>query len=719
MGDDPLEEFADDPLDRERLSVRLTAVLGEIPGYTESAVVALVGPWGSGKTTLLNAVERKIRESSSWYVSRYNPWSYSTYESAVSGFFSELRSALPDDSLGSDRRGSVGRLGARLAPLGAVGGLAGVDASGILSEVSKLVAGDQSPEALRKRAEKELRTLDRPVLVVLDDLDRLEPGELLLTFKLVRLLGRLPNMYYLLSYDEATLEAVLGRTDLIGSGAGRARDYLEKMVQVRLDIPPLLAEQRDALINDRLSGLLQRHDVQLDEDANTRLQQAYGGCLIYYMTQPRAIKKLFTQVEVLWPQVKNEVDFVDFFLVTFLRSFERGAFDLMVKHRDELLGLSLLLGSSKESNSERWDRWVGSLAGAGVREANAIAVLLSELFLPLRSARENMTYGSDFFAPIEKRKGIGSSEYFDRYTQFSVPKKDLSDAVIVEAIAQLDEDGGDALETVSERMATDANLVVRKLRRLDESGVFLPEATIDLLAKFYRVAADQKSGPFGLSPDFYFIGLAIRILDRIEVPRALVVLDGISATPPGLLLASDVTRKAMSGEERDRGHRWVREATAVVQAHVERAIREAARMPLSEETSVYVIQYLWALRRFRDDSYVQDLLWELISGDGPWTLEDVLAAMVSVGSASDGRSSWPSLGELEASSVDSLLDLDKVLAVGPLEAADGSKTIDSFERRRAPVDFESRKRYAASVIERIRVARRSSEDEKGSGGPAD
>jgi hypothetical protein len=31
--------------------------------------------------------------------------------------------------------------------------------------------------------------------VILDDLDRLAPDELLLVFKLVRLLGRLPNIY--------------------------------------------------------------------------------------------------------------------------------------------------------------------------------------------------------------------------------------------------------------------------------------------------------------------------------------------------------------------------------------------------------------------------------------------------------------------------------------------------------------------------------------------
>jgi predicted KAP-like P-loop ATPase len=77
-----------------------------------------------------------------------------------------------------------------------------------------------------------------PVLVVLDDLDRLTPDELPLVFKLVRLVGRLPNVYYLLRYDERTLLDVLRRTDLVGDDEARGRDHLEKMVQVRLDLAP-------------------------------------------------------------------------------------------------------------------------------------------------------------------------------------------------------------------------------------------------------------------------------------------------------------------------------------------------------------------------------------------------------------------------------------------------------------------------------------------------
>ncbi len=101
--DDPLMDLATDVLDRGRLSLRIARVLQAVSRQTDSAVVALVGPWGSGKTTLLHAVHRDLLEQGGWYLARYNPWSYSTLDSAVVGFFAELRAALPEDALGTDR----------------------------------------------------------------------------------------------------------------------------------------------------------------------------------------------------------------------------------------------------------------------------------------------------------------------------------------------------------------------------------------------------------------------------------------------------------------------------------------------------------------------------------------------------------------------------------------------------------------------------------------
>ena len=377
--DDALKNLSGDQLHRGRLASRLARILSNVSEQSESAVVGLVGPWGSGKTSLLDAVEQRLRDNGGWHIANYNPWSYSSLPDAVIGFFSELSAALPEDTLQKERRAVLGAWAAKAAPLGAAGGLVGMDASGAIQAVAQLVSGDQSPEKLRNRAAAQLSSLERPVLVVLDDLDRLEPNELLLTFKLIRLLGRLPNVFYLLAYDEETLEAVLGSTALVGAGKNRARSYLEKMIQIRLDIPHLLDHDRATMLDSGLNQLLLRHSLDLDEDANSRLQQAWSTCLCSYMSQPRAIKKLLAQVDALWPEVAAEVDFVDFLLCTFLRTFERAAFDIMVANRSELVRASTFsaLGTAKENHADTWARWVGELGAAGVSRPQDVLTLMA------------------------------------------------------------------------------------------------------------------------------------------------------------------------------------------------------------------------------------------------------------------------------------------------------------------------------------------------------
>lgn len=711
FADDPLPDFGNDPLERDRLAQRLANVLGTVASQTESAVVALIGPWGSGKTTLLHAVERHIRKSNGWHLARYNPWSYTTLESAVDGFFAELRSALPEDALGTDRRAAVGRFGARIAPAGSLGGLVGVDGSAAIRELSQWIGGDQSPERLREKAAVELESLDRPVLVLIDDLDRLEPAELLLTFKLVRLLGRLPNVYYLLAYDEATLESVLQRSDLVGAESGRAREYLEKMVQVRLDVPPLLTGQRAELVQQSLNQVLQQHSVELDESDNVRLQQMWMYCLQDYLAQPRAVKKLFAQIDALWPEVVGEVDFVDFLAMTFLRTFERAAFNLVVEARDELVGAWSLstIGRDKESHRDRWDRWLKALKDAGVRRPEAVAILLSELFLPLRSARENASYGSHYSEEVTRRHGVGSEEFFDRYTQLGVPPGDVPESLIAQAIGELAAGGGPALAQIEALLSEDAAPVVRKLMRRAE-GHDLPRARmLELLGRHYVEAMEQKTGFMGLSAEFGMKLLAVTLLDGVPEDELPSLIGDLCQTLSGTALIADALHKITLAEEAEKDHRWRETALAQVRTAIESHIR-AASMRQLDESDEPLIHLLWVLRHLYGVEVVQPLLWDILQQSPTWRLEDLLALLVPVGTASDGRSSWESLGQFNAQSFDALLGVDRVLeTLGDAQGADFPES--EWERRRQPVTLEVRRRYALAVVSRLKREANSSNSE--------
>src|SRR5690606_21576351 len=78
---------------------------------------------------------------------------------------------------------------------------------------------------------KALSNIPKPIVVVLDDIDRLTTAEIRDVFKLVRLTANFPNIIYLLAFDRARVEQALGEHGIPG------RDYLEKILQIGIDLP--------------------------------------------------------------------------------------------------------------------------------------------------------------------------------------------------------------------------------------------------------------------------------------------------------------------------------------------------------------------------------------------------------------------------------------------------------------------------------------------------
>lgn len=697
--DDPVAPDGD-RIGRDALVRQLSRTLVAIADHSPSSVVALVGPWGSGKTSLIGAMVATLNDQG-WYVATHNPWSYSDYAGAVLGFFSSIRAAVPSTLLDSTWREDLGSWVSRIAPFGSIGQALGVDASTSLGAMGQLLAGDQSPDRLAQKARDGLSQLDHPLLVIVDDLDRLEPAELLFTFKLVRLLGRLPNVYYLIAYDEETLIDALKRTGLVGDDDGRARQYLEKMVQVRLEIPPLQEEQQRRLFNAGISDLLATHGITLTPDDVIRLGQMWQGCLAAYLDQPRAIKRLFTQVDAMWAEVSGEVDFVDFLAVTFLETFEAGCFDLMVRRRDELLE-SWTADYREQPHKDRWDRWIGALKEAGARRPSAIAGLMSEMFLVLRSARENMSYGPSWRPEVARRRGIGSEEYFDRYVQITVPEGDLPDQLVREAAGELRAGvGGPALVRLEPFWSADAAAVLSKLERIDQAEPLPVEATLRVLGVHYGVVNEQRPGLLGSANVVRVLQLARQIMNRLPLAEAHdLAIQIADMSPTHLLMMADLVRKgSRSDEAAADGEHWTGSASADIGRRLTAYLRRQTDTPVADVPLLN--EYLWACRSLSGEAETQEIVWGAIE-DRLWTLEDILALLVPVGVASNGRTSWPTLGDISEGAVDAILGLTRVRAVQPGSTAQSRAEVPSEPSAGEPVSWAARRAKAARALHDMR-----------------
>ena len=116
-------------------------------------------------------------------------------------------------------------------------------------------ANDKKPRALKKELGEKLSHLPHPIIVVLDDLDRLTASEVAHVFQLVKTQADFPNIHYLLGFDRNLIAGALEKEapGVPGNGlpAKRGHDFLEKIVPVIFDLPLINDDDlRDILCAD-------------------------------------------------------------------------------------------------------------------------------------------------------------------------------------------------------------------------------------------------------------------------------------------------------------------------------------------------------------------------------------------------------------------------------------------------------------------------------------
>ena len=310
--DSPIAKPEQDELGRLGLARQIAEQVRRTPA-AEGFVIGLLGPWGSGKTSILNLVTTTLEDEAPGevVVIRFNPWLFSGAEQLVTRFFSELSAALKlrEGVWAKQLGGLLTAYGELLEPMGFVP-VVGTGGS-ILGKFFKGAGGylkrrHEAPSVEAKRAElrKALASSAKRILLVLDDIDRLNDAEIRDIMRLVRLVGDFPNCIYLLAFDRERVEAALGEP---AGGDGRA--YLEKILQFVNEVPPARRSDLSAIL---VRGIQSAADAAKPGPFDLELwQNVYALGMFPLFTKMRDIRRYLNGVRLTLDTLGEEVAVVD------------------------------------------------------------------------------------------------------------------------------------------------------------------------------------------------------------------------------------------------------------------------------------------------------------------------------------------------------------------------------------------------------------------------
>lgn len=373
-----------------------------------STVFGVVGPWGSGKTTLLRAITQQLDP---WKVVWFSPWSVADVGSITAEFVSALAGAFPQSPDLMSRIVSYSRFGTpmlKLIPF--VGDTAAGLASEAIAELSKRPPWHSEFAKLSDEIAKQ----EERVLVIVDDVDRLDGNELRSLLRVVRLLGRFENVHYLMAYDQATIDGMLSTVN----ATGESSEFMEKIVQYPFEVPPVPMVIRRRWTRAILDAVNPEIDRMSENQAGHR--ERLVDVLSAGVETPRAVNRLREQIFSLSALIANaEVDILDFVLLTWLRVAHHRVWDDIRLNEDFYISWS----KPDTNGSEKLER-IQTLIGPRGR-VKPIQDALTFLFEPM--SLDGTITG--------RRWRMQHSRYFERYFQIGLAENDVSERKVEEALA--------------------------------------------------------------------------------------------------------------------------------------------------------------------------------------------------------------------------------------------------------------------------------------------
>ena len=443
--DSPLKNSKGDKLGHREFAESIASCILNI-NKTKGGVIAIRGPWGSGKSSVINMVLDQFEKENAKHPIkiRFNSWCYRSEDEIVAGFFQELYAGLKSnvDDKKTDLRSLV-KLGARIVGVTKVvaSGLKVVapSADALISTGQNLlenaIAQDKSIDSLQEDVSDIIGKINKKILFVIDDIDRLSPEEAIAIFRVIKSVGRLDNVIYLLSYDRIATESAL--EEKYPSERGR---YLEKIIQASFDLPEPSIPQLDKILISRFDKIF----ANFFPSEFNYTDEAVRDIIISEVGTPRGVHQLANAISVTFPSVKKDVDIEDFIIIEMLRLFRPSVYQKIQESKNILLDSKEYKEDSDLQSQEATleDTLLGEEAEA---DRAKLSYLLNKLF-PLMS--KELPYSD----ASSRQKRVCSKSHFDTYFRFTVS----SDAVSYEEFCEFVASAGNG-EFVRQKLVENTN----------------------------------------------------------------------------------------------------------------------------------------------------------------------------------------------------------------------------------------------------------------------
>ena len=426
--DRPITKSSQDRLGRNQFAQYLARCLLDHTD-PDSMVVGLYGGWGVGKTSVINLIVQELKFASSNMfdeekpiILNFSPWSYSGQHQLIYSFFRRLSAVLRESENLKNKKRIIHLLELYVSFFSEKPIPKAMRTKRSLWEKltfrhQEEIHGWESGRDLTQ-VKAELNDLLRQekcrIIIIIDNISRLYDEEIKQIFQIAKSMGDYANTSYLLAFDKHHVINAINSLD--GSGG---EEFVEKIVQLPFDIPPITQQDIEPILADRLAEAIA--SVPAGSWNNEYWADIYYTSLKYFFSNCRDITRYINTLNFGYPRLRDVVNPVDFFALTavevFLPNIYAGIRDNKDLFTDLLDNVYLPDPMQLEKEKVRCDE---ILTRDPTFSREILIELLIRLFPRLRLIYQPDMPSYHSSAIARKTKRLCSPDLFDTYFRLSM-----------------------------------------------------------------------------------------------------------------------------------------------------------------------------------------------------------------------------------------------------------------------------------------------------------
>lgn len=440
ISDSPITDIEQDRFGREPIVDLVVESINKMTATDHPCVVyGIYGKWGEGKTSLMHFIKNKLKsqgKEDGINLVEFNPWLVNNDEALLREFFKAITTDMEEEARTIFKKyGSLAIFAAKTIINAFAPGIGTFAAEVVQGAKDALIDSEDTLIKLKEKASKAIVNSKRHLVVMIDDVDRLDKEELHSVLRLVRQVADFENVIYIVAMDVEMVSKAIAQ--YYGGGENfDGRRYIDKIVQIPITIPPVPKERFVNLVQEELK-------VELKDYTSEEEVLHICELVTPLLLTRRELLRYCNQLAFVLPGLKDEVNISDICVLEAIKSISIEAYRYIYNNRSaffrELDGVMALMDKSKEMQEaqKRYDIALEeAVSELESHRRKTVADTIDKLF--------NSNHVLDEQAALDEKR-IYTSTYFSKYFTQLVPDSIISDTELNNSMASLSDRSDDEI----------------------------------------------------------------------------------------------------------------------------------------------------------------------------------------------------------------------------------------------------------------------------------